>query len=240
MLSQFNFNGTFINSTNTVFEFFKKNNYGFYKHVFLLFLKRFECWKFKSLNSFDLLKYKAIVIFLDTLLPRRFSIKNYFLMHIIYLDLIYTYQGWRHLVGLPVRGQRTWSNANSVKKSNFNLKLHNYNAAKSFYGKSLNTDISTIIMAEYINFLWRRQWFSEWIHGREWLRRFFRKNPHKIKIDFSALARGLIGNIKKEGSKIGKKKKKLLTGCVGFDIGFTQTYFKYQQVLFKQKKRKRK
>lgn len=239
MLSQFNFNGNFVNSTNSIHDFFKVNNYGFYRYAFIYFLKRFECLGNTLLNSFNLFRYRSIRFFLDSLLPRKFSLKHYFLIHILYLDLTYTYQGWRHLTGNPVRGQRTWSNANSVKKSNVYLKLHKSKVLKVFYGKAFNLEMNTTMMSEYINFLWRSQWFNEWYYGREWLKRFFKKNPHKLKIDFAALSRGLIGNIKRENAKIGKKKKKLLTGFVGFDVGFTKTYFKYKQVLVIQKKKKR-
>ncbi len=72
------------------------------------------------------------------------------------------------------------------------------------------------------------------------MRRLLKKNPYNFKIDFVAIARGLLGNTRKESSKVGKKKKKLLTGYVGFDTGFTKIYFKYKQRLTKQKKKRRK
>ena len=43
-------------------------------------------------------------------------------INIYWLELIGSYRGWRHIHGLPVRGQRTWTNAWSVYKSNLDLR----------------------------------------------------------------------------------------------------------------------
>jgi hypothetical protein len=45
-----------------------------------------------------------------------------------------------------------------------------------------------------------------------------------------------LGHIKERTPKVGKKKQKLLTGLVGFDNGFTKTYFRYLNSLKKKKK----
>lgn len=50
---------------------------------------------------------------------------------------------------------------------------------------------------------------------------------------------GLLGNLRRDNPKIGKKKKKLLTGSVGFDPGFTKVYLKYQLTLSKLRRKRR-
>lgn len=50
---------------------------------------------------------------------------------------------------------------------------------------------------------------------------------------------GLLGNLRRDNPKIGKKKKKLLTGSVGFDPGFTKVYLKYQLMLSKSRRKRR-
>lgn len=50
---------------------------------------------------------------------------------------------------------------------------------------------------------------------------------------------GLLGNLRRDNPKVGKKKKKLLTGAVGFDAGFTKLYIKYQATLTRLRRRKR-
>lgn len=54
---------------------------------------------------------------------------------------------------LPVRGQRTWSNANCASRSNVFLKDHKYKLAKALYGQLQNVDTRVSLMAEHINLL---------------------------------------------------------------------------------------
>jgi ribosomal protein S13 len=238
LLSRFTFNGSFIDTSKTIKDFFFINNYGFNKVITQHFIRRFECWNTESLSNIQKKTPLTFLHLLHKLIPRKANNKNQVLLNIIFLDLAYSYQGWRHFTGLPVHGQRTWSNAWSTFKSNNKLRDYKYKLAKNNYGRSQNIDIKVYMMAEHVNYLWRNQYYTEWSFGREWLRRLLKKNPYNFKIDFVAIARGLLGNTRKESSKVGKKKKKLLTGYVGFDTGFTKIYFKYKQRLTKQKKKR--
>jgi hypothetical protein len=94
-------------------------------------------------------------------------------------------------------------------------------------------------MAEHINSLWRAQWLKEWRYSREVVRRQFRKNKRVFALDLAATALGLLGTLRKDNPKVGKKKKKLLTGSVGFDTGFTKIYTRYQAKLSKKRRRKK-
>lgn len=71
------------------------------------------------------------------------------------------------------------------------------------------------------------------------LRKSLRKNVRTFHLDLAATAMGLLGNLRRDNPKIGKKKKKLLTGSVGFDSGFTKIYLKYQVTLSKLRRRRR-
>jgi ribosomal protein S13 len=240
LLSRFTFNGTFINTTKTLRDFFLYSNYGLGLHTLIYFVKRFECWDSKKIGELPVSSNSFFLKSLYTIIPRKCTFKYYSILNIIFLDLTYSYNGWRHFNGLPVRGQRTWTNSKSALRSNLKLKEYKHKTSKIIYGKSQNIDLKVYTMAENINFLWFNQWHSEWLYGRDWLKRIFRRNPYNFKIDFVAIARGLLGNTKKESSKVGKKKKKLLVGYVGFDVGFTKLYAVYKKSLLKNKRKHRK
>lgn len=99
-----------------------------------------------------------------------------------------------------------------------------------FYGELMVRDPATAIGAEYINMFWLRQWGVEW--GRAFVT--FSVNSTKSKkkkgkdFDLGATARGLVGNVGRSGERLTKKKKKLLTGKVGFEPGFTRLYLAAQ------------
>ena len=162
------------------------------------------------------------------------------MLNIIFLDLLQTYQGWRHFMGYPTRGQRTWSNAWSCFRSNKILQDHKAKLAKTYYGRGYTGDLKISTMAEHINSLWRAQWLKEWKFSREYVRRQIKKNTRTFTLDLAATAMGLLGNLKKDNPKVGKKKKKILTGAVGFDTGFTKVYAKYQATRLKARRRRKK
>ena len=60
-------------------------------------------------------------------------------------------------MGLPVNGQRTWSNANTSYDSNKSLRDYKYKLGKLFFGRLAGGDINLVLMSEYINTLWRKQ-----------------------------------------------------------------------------------
>jgi hypothetical protein len=70
------------------------------------------------------------------------------------------------------------------------------------------------------------------------LARTLRKNPYKFHIDLLGTALGLLGYLRKDNPKVGKKKKKVLTGTVGFDRGFTRIYSRYLANTSRKKRRK--
>jgi ribosomal protein S13 len=86
-------------------------------------------------------------------------LENYYNLHLNYLNrrlfLIYrlnlygTYQGWRHLVGLPVHGQRTWTNSKSSYVLNSKtLREYRVLLAKTYYFRITDKNLLVLVMAE--------------------------------------------------------------------------------------------
>lgn len=220
--------------------FFLKKNYGtsmfFYKKI----RQRFEFYK--TISFLNLEKEQSIAFYqlLNKVFPEKLFFKNYVLLNIIFLDFSYSYRGWRHLLGLPVNGQRTWSNANTTYSSNKALRDYKYKLGGLFFGRLAGGSLNLILMSEYLNTLWRKHWFFEWTNARTFLKRSTKKKKSGFKFDLNATAHGWLGNLKKNNPKIGKKKKKTLTGTIGFDPGFMKTYLNFKELLKKKVSKKKK
>ena len=141
-------------------------------------------------------------------------------------ELSYSYRSWRKIRGLPSRGQRTWSNARGsgsyIQKFSF-LKNKIYG---DFYREYMVHDFKAALGAEQVNMFWLRQWGHEWLvaaHRCTRSQNSKRKGKRKA-FDIATTAKGWVGNVPRAGSGLTKKKKKLLTGMVGFEPGFTRVY----------------
>lgn len=230
-----------FNKYNGSFKsFFLKPKLGIGSFFYYYFIKRLELSKnlIKS-NLSNKLKYKVYKE-LSIIQPDNSYIVNRYKVGIYFSDLIQSFKGWRHLKGLPTNGQRTWSNGWTCYKSNTTLREHKLSTAKSFYGRGYKADIKVSFMAEHINWLWKKQWPWEWAYSRQVVFKVFRKNPYKFQIDLFSIASCLLGSLKPNNPKQGKKKKKLLTGYVGFDKNFTKLYARYLINMSKKRKRKNK
>lgn len=143
---------------------------------------------------------------------------NVFLLH-----LLTTYRGWRHSRGLPVRGQRTWSNGWSSYRSNLTLRSFKIKVAKHLYGGHVSNEYVTAYLAEEVNNMWRLQWGSEWREAKK-KRLAVQKNAHvQPKIDLAAMAKinlGVVSEHSKNQTKAKQRKKGSFT--LGFDPGFTK------------------
>ena len=134
------------------------------------------------------------------------------------------------LRGLPSNGQRTWSNASTSKTCNRFLQRHKLGLSKLFFSGVDSNELLLASSAEQINMLWRRQWYREWLYSRSSIRRQLRGRRGSFRLDLTATAAGWLGDLRRDNPKLGKKKKKMLTGSIGFDPGFTRVY-----LLFKDK-----
>jgi small subunit ribosomal protein S13 len=64
--------------------------------------------KIKDLNTSKVIMVYKILL---DVVPSNKELKKKMVFNIFMLDLINSYKGLRHAFGLPVRGQRTWTNA---------------------------------------------------------------------------------------------------------------------------------
>lgn len=153
-------------------------------------------------------------------------------LNILVLDFIWTYRGWRHIKGLPVRGQRTWSNGWSTMRTNQMLRTIRLKWAVKYYNNVTKRDAKIGLYAEYNNLLWKRQWRSSWFYAR--LKRLKILSSKKIyatdihKIDLKNIAAGFIflPSLKRELTKKQKALQEKSIYAVGYEIGFSKDFYK--------------
>lgn len=155
--------------------------------------------------------------------PKKSSLKRRLILNLILLDTVTCYRGWRHYKGLPVRGQRTWTNSSTSYKSNTILRNHKIKVAKNFYGNLPTHEISLALSAEQINLHWKIQFFDEWLSAKR-SRLLYRGAPNTIKIDFYSMANGQIMNPIKFQKMTKKQRQSFKKNhfTLGFDPGFTK------------------
>lgn len=204
-------------SSYSVFEFFFKYSCcGFSKRLLQIVESRVESRlqkKMKDLKTSQLLTvYKTLL----SVVPDNKDLKKKMVFNIFMLDLINSYRGLRHSFGLPVRGQRTWTNAWSVYKSNLILRQFKIKISKRLYSSITISELNIAYLAEQINNLWRLQWDSEWKQAKRQRQIQAKKSKDFYKIDL----KGTTSNISIKG------KKKKINYVIGFDPGFTKYVFK--------------
>ena len=164
--------------------------------------------------------------FFDQFLFTNMSYKTRCLLNIYLLHLLGTYRGWRHSRGLPVRGQRTWSNSWSTYRSNLTLRTYKITISKKIYGTSFSNESFTAYLAEEVNNMWRAQWGSEWFEARRKRINTQKNARNAVKIDLLAMSKLQIDSYSKnkDVNKLKKQKRNVFT--LGFDSGFTKQVLK--------------
>lgn len=218
-------NTVFYHSYSIIDFFLQKSCYGFSKKLLVLLSKRLESRVFKKLNEVKTSKTYFIMHILYDIVPLDLSLEDKLNTNIFMLDIINTYRGARHAFGLPVRGQRTWTNARSCYRSNLLLRQFRLKILKRISISSPDSELNTNYYAEAVNNLWKVQWESEWRKAKRQRLIQEKKNRNTGRIDLQAIASGNV-SIK------GKKNKK--TYLVGFDPGFTKYLIK-QSIKYKDK-----
>ncbi len=193
-----------------------------------------------SIKSQDDYKWKNLEPFFLDIIPHLATYKTRLEINILFFDLISTYKGWRHSKGLPVRGQRTWSNAWSSHRSNLIMREVKLKIAKKFYGNVPLNEINMAYLAEDINSLWRVQWDNEWKAAKKKIKVAEKKNLHSpIKIDLASMAKNniILDDITNKKLKANKKKRVIQKNVftVGFDPGFTKFVLQSYNQLSKNK-----
>lgn len=160
-------------------------------------------------------------------MPKNYTLTQRELVNIVFLDIINSYKGWRHLKGLPVKNQRTWSNGWTSYKYNLKLRNFKFNSLKQLYSNLNNSNINTIYLAEHVNLLWKLQWETEWNEAKKKRLIYLNKNKTALKVDLNLMANLVVSQNSK---KLEKKKKKTFfkknVFTLGFEPGFTKTLLK--------------
>lgn len=196
-------------------------------------------------NSFHFVLYESLLhIFLHKI--RYFKLLT--TLNVLLLDCLGTYRGWRHMKGLPTRGQRTWSNAWSSSRSNQLLRIIRLKWAIKYYSNVTKRDAKIGLFAEYNNLLWKTQWWTNWAYAKaKRLKILSTKSVYLnevYKIDLKSIANGFIflPSLKRELTKKQKALQDKSIYAVGYEIGFSKDLFKAmikrrsRQLYFKEKK----
>lgn len=229
------------------------NSYGYNKNFFNFFKKRFYWLKLKKIfflfnwKKINLLVFNIFFIFVKFFLPPYLSYYKLLLSNMLFIDLCSIYKSYRHIFGLPVNGQRTWSNANSTYYSNLILRHYKLKKFSFFIIDSKPLSFKKVFLAEYVNFFWKKQFYLEWVSVKKRREYFFQKTSKMpYKIDYNYLVNCNIEhfflkslNLKKKKSH--RKKKIFLKNSfnVGWPFGFSRDYLIFLRKKFESKKLKK-
>ena len=204
--------------------FFKYSCYGFSYKLYSLLNTRLENRISKKIKEFKISKLLTLYDVLLTIVPNKKDLKKKNTFNVFMLDFINSYRGLRHAFGLPVRGQRTWTNAWSCYRSNLILRQFKLKLSKRLYSSITINELNIAYLAEQINNLWRIQWDSEWKKAKKQRQLQDKKSKNYFKVDLKLIASG----------NVSVKNKKKLNYIIGFDPGFTKYVIK-QSIKFKNK-----
>ena len=217
-------NGHIFYSSYSLFEFFFKYPcYGFSKKMYNILLSRIENRTEKRVKELKTSKLLTIYKLLLNVVPKNKDFKKKMVFNIFILDLINSYRGIRHSFGLPVRGQRTWTNAWSTYKSNLILRQFKIKLSKRLYTSITISELNIAYLAEQMNNLWKLQWDSEWKKAKRQRQLQSKNSRNLFKVDLKAIASGNVSP---------KNKKKQMGYIIGFDPGFTKFVLK-ESIKFK-------
>ena len=224
-------NGSIFYLSYSLFEFFFiYTSFGFSKKLYKILESRLESRfekKSRELKTSKLLMTYRVLLGVT---PLERSFKSKYIFNIFILDVINSYRGLRHSLGLPVRGQRTWTNAWSCYRSNLTLRQFKIKTAKRLHTTITLSELNIAYLAETINNLWKIQWDSEWRQAKRQRQIQDKKSKNFYKVDLKAIASANV-------STKGKKNKNNF--IIGFDPGFTKYVIK-QSIKFKLNKQKNK
>lgn len=175
------------------------------------------------LSNFNKNEWEHFIDIIYNVVPYKTDLFKRKSFNIFMTDVITIYRGWRHFKGLPVRGQRTWSNAWSSYKANWTLRNFKLNNAKKFYGNIPEKEINVAHIAEQVNMLWKNQWEIEWILAKNSILKF-KGHPNTMKIDLYSMANYQVMHPLKLKNLSKKQKSSFKKNyfSLGFDPGFTK------------------
>ena len=196
-------NGVLFYSSFSLKEFFfKYSSFGFSKKLYNIFLSRLESRFEKKIKEMGTSKLILVYNMLISTVPLNKNLKKKMTFNIFMLDLINTYKGLRHSFGLPVRGQRTWTNAWSTYKSILTLRQFKIKLSKRLYTSITISDLNIAYLAEQMNSLWKLQWDAEWKKAKRQRQLQAKKSRNFYKVDLKTIASGNVSVREKKKKKI--------------------------------------
>jgi len=191
---------------------------------FLNFLEiRMESDLNNTLNNLNENELEHLLNIIYKFIPFSNNVYRRLCLNIYLLDCRSIYRGWRHTKGLPVRGQRTWSNAWSVYKSNIIMRNFKSKNAKRFYLNAPVKESNIAYTAEYVNNLWKVQWPLEWYCAKVSLDNFT-GHPSTLRIDLYIMSKYQVMHPLKLKNMSKKQKQSYRKNyfSLGFEPGFTK------------------
>ena len=176
------------------------------------------------------------------------SYKQLFLSYLLITDICSVYKTYRHIFGLPVNGQRTWSNACSTYYNNLLLKEYKLKKFTTFLNDPKPLSFRKVFLCEYVNLFWKKQFFLEWASVRRRRHMVQQRALHvQPKVDFNFLVNANIEHfflrsilLKKKKSHRKKRKFNKNAFNVGWNFGFSKDYLILMRKTFYSKKKKKK
>ena len=206
-----------LSSKTNLLDFFNKKYFCLKKYFINFSETRVECYKKFNFESYSELSWLKFGFILQSILPKNGCFKDKHLDNIIFLYNIRCYRGWRHIFGLPTKGQRTWSNGN-ISSSNFNvLKDYMYTVFKEGLSSFHPSEIKNSFSLEQLNIFWMDQWKVEWMYALEKRTDVIRKSKKRVKFEANTL-------IKMNPNFLRAKKQPLIP--IGFEPGYSKYYLK--------------
>ena len=163
----------------------------------------------KSFNKVitDILYFNIFFFYSLIYIPSILSYKLFLLNQLLTIDFCAMYKTYRHIFGLPVNGQRTWSNANTSYYNNLLLRQYKLKKFSTFLRNSKPLSFKKIFLCEYVNLFWQKQFFLEWVSVRRKKYLFQRRNLYiHYKVDFNFLVNANIEHFYKRTLELKKKK----------------------------------
>lgn len=188
-----------------------------------IFIPRLESYKGILFYGVNTIQGKTLNDIIEPMYHKVYSGKFRKITSLFIHDLTLSYKGWRHYKGLPVRGQRTWSNSRMSKISNVDMKGLKYKILKSYYKGFDNSVINTGVAVESYNKLWYKQWYYEWWNAKMRRLRLFKGSNKVCVYDFNSVMSGRVIGYQRQ-AKPGKKKRVYKSNyfTLGFAAGSTK------------------
>lgn len=209
------FNDSTLYRSDTLLYFLSKHFYGCNNFFIKQLEKRIEISKFFQFNLYNPDRWITMMLFIQKLIPANKSFKDKLVINLNVLYLIRCYRGWRHSFSLPVRGQRTWSNAWSITKTKNIFKEYSFNFFKIGLTNAHPEEIKNAFYLEQMNVLWKWQWTNEWSIAFKKRNTQLKKVRGLKKLELNALA--------KSNPNFLKSKKQTIIP-IGFEPDFTKKY----------------